>query len=71
MYFVKANSLLSRFDEVDIKHVPRIKNQEANDLVQIASKYIVSGEFDFNQSFLLKFVKVKTDGVRIGSIKNI
>lgn len=36
MYFVKGNSLLRSFDEVDIKHVLRIENQEANDFTQIA-----------------------------------
>ncbi|XP_050896150.1 uncharacterized protein LOC127102868 [Lathyrus oleraceus] len=36
MYFVIANRLLKKFEYIDIKHVPRIKNQEANDLTQIA-----------------------------------
>lgn len=31
MYFVKSNSFLKNFEMVDIKHVPRIENQEAND----------------------------------------
>lgn len=44
MYFVKVNSLLKKFDMVNIKHVPRIENQEANDLDQIASGYRVSKE---------------------------
>ena len=39
MYFVRENSLLGKFDDVSFKHVPRIKNQEANDLAQIASGY--------------------------------
>ncbi|KAK2414108.1 hypothetical protein QL285_036739 [Trifolium repens] len=43
-YFVVANSLLKRFDRVDIEHVPRIENQEANDLAQIASGYKISKE---------------------------
>ncbi|PNX70955.1 hypothetical protein L195_g057911, partial [Trifolium pratense] len=38
-YFVIAFSLLKRFDSCDIQHVPRIENQEANDLAQIASGY--------------------------------
>ncbi|CAJ2657607.1 unnamed protein product [Trifolium pratense] len=41
-YFVIANALLKRFDSIDIEHVPRIENQEANDLAQIASGYKVS-----------------------------
>ncbi|XP_058760182.1 uncharacterized protein LOC131633486 [Vicia villosa] len=44
MYFVIANRLLKFFEYVDIKHVPRIKNQEANDLAQIASGYKISKE---------------------------
>ncbi|CAJ2652868.1 unnamed protein product [Trifolium pratense] len=39
-----ANALLKRFDSIDIEHVPRIENQEANDLAQIASGYKVSKE---------------------------
>ena len=44
MYFVLVNRLLKKFEYVDIKHVPRIKNQEANDLAKIASGYKVSKE---------------------------
>ncbi|XP_050888197.1 uncharacterized protein LOC127093327 [Lathyrus oleraceus] len=44
MYFVIANRLLKKFEYIDIKHVPRIKNQEANDLAQIASGYRISKE---------------------------
>ncbi|XP_050889047.1 uncharacterized protein LOC127094231 [Lathyrus oleraceus] len=44
MYFVIANSLLKKFEYIDIKHVLRIKNQEANDLAQIASGYRISKE---------------------------
>ncbi|XP_058733118.1 uncharacterized protein LOC131604710 [Vicia villosa] len=36
--------LLNFFEYVDIKHVPRIKNQEENDLAQIASGYRISKE---------------------------
>ncbi|XP_050919286.1 uncharacterized protein LOC127136808 [Lathyrus oleraceus] len=36
--------LLKKFEYIDIKHVPRIKNQEANDLAQIASGYKISKE---------------------------
>ncbi|XP_045810459.1 uncharacterized protein LOC123904898 [Trifolium pratense] len=41
-YFVIANTLLKRFDSIDIEHDPRVENQEANDLAQIASGYKVS-----------------------------
>ncbi|WJX95108.1 hypothetical protein P8452_76467 [Trifolium repens] len=41
-YFVIAISLLKRFDQVIFEHVPRIENQEANDLAQIASGYKIS-----------------------------
>jgi hypothetical protein len=41
-YSIIAYSLVKRFDLVDIQHVPRVKNQEANDLAQIASRYKVS-----------------------------
>lgn len=41
MYFVTVNLLLKRFDLVEMKHVPRIENQEASDLAHIASRYIV------------------------------
>lgn len=44
MYFVKVNSLLRKFDIVDIKHVLRIENQEANNLAQIALGYKVYKE---------------------------
>ncbi|KAK2372816.1 hypothetical protein QL285_073909 [Trifolium repens] len=43
-YFVIAFSLLRQFESCDIQHVPRIENQEANDLAQIASGYKVSKE---------------------------
>ncbi|KAK2389329.1 hypothetical protein QL285_062925 [Trifolium repens] len=43
-YFVIASSLLNCFDHIDIEHVPRLENQEANDLAQIASGYKVSKE---------------------------
>lgn len=53
LYFVKVNSLLIRYDEVDIKHVPRVKNQEANDLAQRDLGYRVSNEK------LIELIKVK------------
>ncbi|KAK2407622.1 hypothetical protein QL285_043225 [Trifolium repens] len=43
-YFYIASSLLDCFDHVDIEHVPRLENQEANDLAQIASGYKMSKE---------------------------
>ncbi|KAK2409763.1 hypothetical protein QL285_045167 [Trifolium repens] len=43
-YFVIASALLDCFDHVDIEHVPRLENQEANDLAQIASGYKMSKE---------------------------
>ena len=39
-----ANRLLQKFEYVDIKHIPKLKNQEENDLAQIASGYKVSKE---------------------------
>ena len=44
MYFIIANRLLKKFKYANIKHVPRVKNQEANDLAQIASRYKVNKE---------------------------
>jgi len=41
-YFVSANSLLNNFESIDIQHVPRIENQVANDLAQVASGYKIS-----------------------------
>jgi hypothetical protein len=43
-YFVITFSLLKYFDSYDIQHVPRVENQEANDLAQIASAYKISKE---------------------------
>ena len=44
MYFCVANRLLRKFEYVNIKHAPRLKNQEANDFSQIPSGYKVSKE---------------------------
>jgi len=44
MYFVAANALLKCFTHVGIQHIPRIENQEANDLALIALGYKVSKE---------------------------
>lgn len=44
VYFVMDNSLLKHFDHVSINHIPRLENQEANDLAQIASSYKISKE---------------------------
>ncbi|XP_028193320.1 uncharacterized protein LOC114378935 [Glycine soja] len=43
-YFVMASSLLNHFDYINIEHIPRQENQEANDLAQIASGYKMSKE---------------------------
>jgi ribonuclease HI len=42
IYFAIATALLRRFDRANIQHVPRIENQEANDLAQIASGYRIT-----------------------------
>jgi hypothetical protein len=39
MYFVPTNALLKHFTHVEIQHIPRIENLEANYLAQIASGY--------------------------------
>ncbi|XP_024630314.1 uncharacterized protein [Medicago truncatula] len=39
IYYTMANALLKQFTHVEIRHVPRIENQEANDLAQMASGY--------------------------------
>lgn len=44
MYFVIMNQLIKCFNFVDIKHVPRLKNQEANELAQLTSRYKVPKE---------------------------
>ncbi|XP_050878313.1 uncharacterized protein LOC127082133 [Lathyrus oleraceus] len=42
MYFVIASRLLRKFQVVKIRHIPRLQNQEANDLDQIAFGYKIS-----------------------------
>ena len=44
MYYAAANALLKRFTHVEVQHIPRIENQEVNDLAQMASEYKVSEE---------------------------
>lgn len=44
LYFIKTNSLLKCFDSVVINHVPRLDNQEENDLTHIISGFKVSKE---------------------------
>lgn len=44
LYFFRANSLLKYFDHVSIDHIPRLENQEANNLAQVASGYKTSKE---------------------------
>jgi len=41
IYLALANVLLKRFTHVKIRHLPRVENQEANDLAQMASRYKV------------------------------
>lgn len=56
-YFSTATALLKRFDRANIQHVPRIENQEANDLEQIASGYRIT-EIKFEE--LIKIRKKLT-----------
>jgi len=42
IYYAIANTLLKRFTHVEIQHIPRIENQDANDLAQIALGYKAS-----------------------------
>lgn len=42
MYFVIVNQLIKCFDFVDIQHIPRLENQEVDELAQIALGYKVS-----------------------------
>ena len=60
LYFVTANALLKHFDYANIQHVPRVKNQEANDLAQIASGYQVS-KVKFEELIEIKEKLVSTD----------
>ncbi|XP_050876271.1 uncharacterized protein LOC127079966 [Lathyrus oleraceus] len=53
MYFEMAKHLLKYFEVVSISHVPKLKNQEANDLAKFASGYKVS------KDRLKDFIKVK------------
>ena len=53
MSFVKTNALLGKIDDVSFKHIPKMCNQEANDLAQIASGYKVS------KSKLKELIKIK------------
>ncbi|XP_057740479.1 uncharacterized protein LOC130957646 [Arachis stenosperma] len=52
-YFNVATKLLSKFDNVILRHVPRELNQEANELAQIASSYKIK------PSTLEKLVRIK------------
>ncbi|KAL1338127.1 hypothetical protein AAHE18_10G188800 [Arachis hypogaea] len=52
-YFDVAIKLLSEFDNVIVRHVPRELNQEANKLAQIASRYKIK------PSTLEKLVRIK------------
>lgn len=44
MYFAMATHFLECFEVASITHVPRMENQEANELAQMASGYKVSKE---------------------------
>ena len=44
MYFVIVNRLLKNFEKINIRHIPRLENQVANDLAQFASGYKISKE---------------------------
>ncbi|XP_050890097.1 uncharacterized protein LOC127095453 [Lathyrus oleraceus] len=44
MYFIIASLLLKRFEMVYIRHIPRLENQVANDLAQIAFGYKIAKE---------------------------
>ncbi|XP_050889625.1 uncharacterized protein LOC127094908 [Lathyrus oleraceus] len=44
MYFIIASHLLKRFEIATIRYIPRLENQVANDLAQIASGYKISKE---------------------------
>jgi hypothetical protein len=44
MYFTIANHLLRRFEIASIRYIPRLENQVANDLAQIAFGYKISKE---------------------------
>nr|XP_025678255.1 uncharacterized protein LOC112778105 [Arachis hypogaea] len=52
-YFNVATELLSKFDNIIVRHVPRELNQEANELAQIASRYKIK------PSTLEKLVRIK------------
>ncbi|XP_057418138.1 uncharacterized protein LOC130712317 [Lotus japonicus] len=40
-YYVKAMSFLANFDQAGISYIPRVSNQEANELAKIASGYMI------------------------------
>ena len=44
MYFVIVNRLLKNFEKINIRHIPRLENQVANDLAHIASGYKILKE---------------------------
>lgn len=43
-YFTRACRLIEKFDDISFEHVSRDSNVEANELVQIASRYKLSKE---------------------------
>ncbi|XP_025628107.1 uncharacterized protein [Arachis hypogaea] len=52
-YFNVATELLSKFDNIIVRHVPKELNQEANELAQITSRYKIK------PSTLEKLVRIK------------
>lgn len=44
MYFIIASRFLKRFEMANIRHIPRLENQVANDLTHIAYGYKISKE---------------------------
>ena len=44
MYFVIVNRLLKNFEKINIRHIPRLENQVANELAQITLGYKISKE---------------------------
>ncbi|XP_057444299.1 uncharacterized protein LOC130736489 [Lotus japonicus] len=52
-YYVTVMGLLANFDQAGISYVPRVSNQEANELAQIASGYMV------DKKKLKELIKIK------------
>ncbi|KAK2394865.1 hypothetical protein QL285_056650 [Trifolium repens] len=61
-YFVIVFSLLKQFESYVIQHVPRIENQEANDLAQIASGYKMS-KATFEELIEIKYKLISNESL--------